>query len=628
MKLYAPVLAALGTAFLIYGALVASAAPARPWTVAVYLDADHNLDSSALDDLLEMTQAGPLKNVNVVYQLDRKDDEEGAGPGVERGVIENGKRVEVETLPELNSDDPQNVAAFLNWAYDSYPSARRGLIMWDHGGQWDGGFGGDTHGPGLSEENSGNLKPEAFAAALQGVLKTLGGQPLDFLGFDTCLMGGAELIAQFAPLTRLYIADAEIDYGNGWNYAPTLRVLDATPEISMTDFGAQEVRLWEAQHREDASDKLYGVHAAYDTSRWPEVQKQLDALSVTLTPLIGAPGTAGFLWRARGEAFQYSFDNEGQPGKTLPYIDLGHFAAKVSQYSGDADVKAKAAALGAATDQLVIAKSLGSRRNGASALSIYYPTQKQTVPDAELLTRYKALSMNTVSPNTAGAWANFQQTWTEAVRADTTPPGLKNADLTPNKDSGALVSFTAEGADVYSALVSLYQALGKGQYLDYGDVYYKRITAGDYRFDWKTQAWSVGDGEVSSLITADRGDPDDEFMSASAQYTPPGSEPYDVIVQFSGDGEVTGLLDDSGESPIGMDAEEGAALQFYLRTYDETTEEYGWQLQKEKLDVTADDLSNLMAEQSELPDGTFELDFSVSDYAGNTAGDNLEIDVR
>ena len=138
-----------GITFLLSSA--AHAAESRPWTVAVYLDADHNLDSSAITDLEEMAQAGALKNVRLVYQLDRNEDMEGAKAGVERGVIENGKRVAVQQLPELNSDDPRNVADFMTWAYSAYPSQKRGLVMWDHGGQWDGGFGGDEHGPGLGD---------------------------------------------------------------------------------------------------------------------------------------------------------------------------------------------------------------------------------------------------------------------------------------------------------------------------------------------------------------------------------------------------------------------------------------------------------------------------------------------
>ncbi|ULH17038.1 clostripain-related cysteine peptidase (plasmid) [Deinococcus sp. KNUC1210] len=605
---------------LFLGTTQAAPAQPRPWTVAVYLDADHNLDSSALDDLKEMTEAGPLKNVRVVYQLDRNDDAEGAGPGVERGLIENGKRVPVQRLPELNSDNPQNVAAFMTWAYSAYPSAHHGLVMWDHGGQWDGGFGGDTHGPGVSDDESGTLTPEAFSQAAQRALKGLGIAQLDFLGFDTCLMGGAELVAQFAPLTRLYIADAEIDYGDGWNYAPTLQALDRTPEQPMKTFGAQEVRFWEAQHRSNRSDQLYGVHAAYDTSMWPDVQAKLGSFAQGLTKAFATPAAAGLLWRARGEAIQYDFSDDGQPGVTRPYVDLGQFAGKVAQYTQDPALKAQASALSTSIARMVVAKSVGKKRTAASALSIYYPTHQETIPDTDTLNRYAALPMNA-----GAAWSNFERAWTAAVRADTSPPLLKNVQMAGvNKDGSAQFEFTAGGADVYAAMASLYQDLGHDQYLDYGDVYYTRLVGGDYSFDWMPTTWSLSDGTHTTAVTADHGEPDDEFLTASAQYTPPGEDPFDVLVQFSEDGEVIGALDDSGDTPIGIDLEKGGTLRFYLRTYDGGKDTYGRQLQKSVLKITRDDLSNLKADLVDLPAGNFQMYFSVYDFAGNNASDFAE----
>lgn len=609
---------------LLFSCALAAPAEPRPWTVAVYLNADHNLDSSALADLQEMTEAGPLKNVRVVYQLDRDDDAEGARSGVERGLIENGQRVPVQQIPELNSDSPQNVAAFMTWAYSTYPSTHHGLVMWDHGGQWDGGFGGDTHGPGLSDSQPGNLTPEAFSQAASQALKGLGIPQLDFLGFDTCLMGGAELIAQFAPLTRLYIADAEIDYGDGWNYAPTLQALDRAPEQTMLAFGAQEVKFWEAQHRDNRSDQLYGVHAAYDTSRWAEVQAKLNIFAQSLTKAFVNPSSAGYLWRARGEAIQYSFMDDGRPGVTRSYVDLGQFASKVGQYTPDAALKGQATALSASITQLVVAKSVGQKRTAASALSIYYPTHQQTVPDAASLTRYAALPMN------AGqAWLAYERAWTAAVQADTTPPLVKNVQMSRvNKDGSAHFEFTAGGADVYAAMASLYQTLGDGQYLDYGDVYYTRLVGGDYEFDWQPTVWAISDGKVSSYLTADHGEPDDEFLTVSARYTPLGEDPFDVLVQFSEDGEVIGVLDNSSDTPIGIDLEVGGTLQFYVRTYDEEKDEYGMELQEDSLKITSDDLSNLQAELVELPEGDFELDISVFDFAGNAASDFAEFSFK
>lgn len=592
----------------------------KPWTVAVYLDADHNLDESALMDLEEMTSAGPLKNVNVVYQLDRNDD---VGPsGVERGLILNGKRKVVQKLPELNSDDPKNVAGFIQWSYSTYPGRQRALVMWDHGGQWDGGFGGDEHGPGLKDGETGNLTPEAFAGALKSAL---GGQPLDVLAFDTCLMGGAELLAQFAPYTRVYIANPELDYGDGWNYAPTLQFMNSKPNVPLKEFAQQEVKFWQAQHREALDDRYYAVHAAYDTSAWPQTQRAINEFATALGAQQKNASLAGAFWRARAESIQYSYSTEdGQPGLTRPYVDLGNYASKIASFVPDATLKAKVAALNRALSGLVIAKSVGEKRQAASALSVYFPTHQALLPGGGLLARYAKLPFNA-----GGQWNSFERNWVKTVQADKTPPLLKHVQLTnTNKDGTTTFDFSVGGADVYAVMVSLYQKLGQGHYLDYGDIYYTRIVGGDYSFDWEPLTWVMSDGKKNSLITADHGDPDDAFMTASALYTTPDGDSFDVLVQFTDTGEVIGVLDDSSDTPTAIDLEKGGSLQFYLRTYDESTEEYGWKLQPEKLKVAKKDLSNLTADLEALPPGNFEMDFSVFDFAGNQNSDLVEFALK
>lgn len=592
----------------------------KAWTVAIYLDADHNLDSSALDDLKEMTKAGTLKNVSVVYQLDRNDD---VGPsGVERGIILNGKRKVVQKLPELNSDDPKNVTSFIQWAYKTYPSRQRALIMWDHGGQWDGGFGGDEHGPGLQDGETGVLTPEAFTQALKN---GLGGKPLDLLAFDTCLMGGAELMAQFAPYARVYIANPELDYGDGWNYAPTLKMLNDQPTAPLKLIAQQEVKLWQAQHREALDDRHYAVHAAYDLSAWPQAQRALNEFSVALSAQQKKSALAGAFWRARAESIQYSYSTEdGQPGLTRPYVDLGHYASKIAAFVPEATLKAKAAALNRALSNVVIAKSVGEKRQAASAVSIYFPTHQALMPDEALLNRYAKLPFNA-----SGQWNTFERQWVKTVQADKTPPLLKNVSLSKiGKDGSATFDFTTGGADMYAVMASLYRNLGRGKYLDYGDIYYTRLTGGDYTFDWQPLTWVMTDGKRTSLITADHGDPDDTFMTASALYTSPDGDSFDVLVQFTEDGEVIGVLDDSGESPTAIEVEKGGTLQFSLRTYDEKTESYGWEPQPQKLRITKADLSNLTADLDALPEGNFEIDFSAFDYAGNQATELVEFSLE
>jgi hypothetical protein len=86
------------------------------------------------------------------------------------------------------------------------------VILWDHGGSWRYGFGGDTQngtrqGPGMTIDDVAH----ALRAGLEGAGVT-DERPLDVLSFDACLMGGLESAWVYRDLAEVYIAAAEIDF--------------------------------------------------------------------------------------------------------------------------------------------------------------------------------------------------------------------------------------------------------------------------------------------------------------------------------------------------------------------------------------------------------------------------------
>jgi Clostripain family len=137
----------------------AQAAP-NSWTILVYLHADHNLEGSSVTDLEEMEQVGSSAGFKIVYQWDRNET-----PSVVRGEVTKSpadgvQSRTVQKLPGLNSDDPKVLADFVRWGIKTYPAQRYGLIMWDHGGQWQ-GFGGD-------EQNGQNAQRHVLDAGRCG----------------------------------------------------------------------------------------------------------------------------------------------------------------------------------------------------------------------------------------------------------------------------------------------------------------------------------------------------------------------------------------------------------------------------------------------------------------------------
>lgn len=597
--------------------------PARTWTVAVYLHADHDLDSSAIADIEEMAGAGQgnLRNVRVVYYLDRNDDAEDSDTGTEMGVIENGERRVVRELPEQNSDDPKVLTDFITWAYKTYPSQKRGLILWDHGGQWDGGFGGDEHGPGIRDKQAGSMTLRDSAAAVETALATLKVNQLEFLSFDTCLMAGAEILAQFAPLTQLFIADAELDFGDGWDYKNTLEYLDANPSATMQAFGKAQVQFWEAHHlasgSEDDRDKR--TNAAFDTSLWPAAEEALDAFSADLTTLMANPQERAALLRARSEAYEYGFNSDqDKPGTRQAYIDLGHFARRAAQLSSDARLKASAAQLVTAIDRMTVAKSIGDKIPGASAFSIYMPLKGKLPEDTtSALLSYSKLELNTTS------WQGFQSRWISTLQG--TAPTLAFRDIAVARQGTSYrVEFTPTGAYLDAVLVNLYGVKGNVT-TDYGDIYYQRA-AGKAGFTWTPTIWTVSDGRTASQVTADRDEPDSPLYTSAALYTPPGQQDgFDIILRFNAAGRVVGVLDTSGLSPTGISLKAGGTLQMYTRTYRGAEERPTEALVGPRLTIGAAGLGSLSAAPAPLPAGQYQLAFSIFDQLGNEDGEAVDL---
>ena len=104
------------------------------WTFMVYMAGDNNLDGAALRDIAEMAKAGSTKDVHILVQLDRLEDQK-----TRRFRITPGggfKKDCIETFSETNTGDPQTLFSFCQWAVDNYPADRYALILWNHGSGW------------------------------------------------------------------------------------------------------------------------------------------------------------------------------------------------------------------------------------------------------------------------------------------------------------------------------------------------------------------------------------------------------------------------------------------------------------------------------------------------------------
>ena len=345
------------------------------WHIGIYMAADNNLDGAASRDLLEMVAANRNGAANVTVFLDRAEPD-AYQPRTVPGVPQTGEahilRMKgrgfevVEELSEIDSTDPQYVAKFIQRIAQE-PEERKALIFWNHGAP-------DRYG---SDETDGarSIRLSELASAFEH--PTLD-EPYHFevLGFDTCLMGSLGALETFAPLSDVYIASAELEPGDGWDYRGLLEGLQ-DPQATAESFGEITVSAFQRFYSNNPgrTSGLGVTLAAFSTDLAAVDQSLIDwALAAENRDdraLNEATALFSGITRAVGGATPYGAKGEGSAAS----YDLGDTLNLLVNDVQDSQVKKTSAALLSALQATRIAfattrsesKALGvSTRNTAS----------------------------------------------------------------------------------------------------------------------------------------------------------------------------------------------------------------------------------------------------------------------
>ena len=357
------------------------AAPVN-WTVLVYMVADNDLEPFALQDINEMEAASAAAGVRVVVQIDRSsryDNASGDWNGTRRYLIGHDNDASTITstliadLGELNMGDPQTLADFLAWGFDTYPAARYLVDLWNHGYGWSGGFGNDLG-------NNDHLSLSELALALEAAAEHLG-RPLDILAFDACLMQQMEVAYEFARIADYLVAAEDLEPAAGWPYDAMLAPLAADPSAAPGDVAGRLV---------EAYLDYYGLQgeAMMSATRLSTVRTALfdamNALALQLSPLVESRATAPAdsaaraMWDAR-DLSPSMFNGD--------LIDLGEFTRRLSEDPRLPDAARASAALAReALNSSVVAEGHTVYRPGLSGLSVYLPSV--SLPSRYAITRF------------------------------------------------------------------------------------------------------------------------------------------------------------------------------------------------------------------------------------------------
>ena len=365
------------------------------WSFIVHMAGDNNLDGVALRDIAEMARAGSRKDVNILVQLDRIEDNL-----TRRFRITQGggfKKDCIESFGDTNTGDPQILYEFVKWAADNYPADRYALILWNHGSGWWEDAKSRAAGPAAKKprrrlfrqpvcnpvpqehlnipapqehrsicyddtSDGDALDNRELRIVLAGICALLG-RKIDLLGMDACLMNMVEVAYQLRESVNVIVGSEIEEPFDGWPYAEILTRLTARPRQDAAALARWVVKSYLLSYK--GKDETV-TQSALDVNRIGEMTAKVDALSASL---LAALETDSKLIEAAWRRSPRFYDDN--------YIDLACFTKNLRK-KADAELQAKVvdliAALKAGKGRAILCQGkLGRQVRGTCGLSIYFP---------------------------------------------------------------------------------------------------------------------------------------------------------------------------------------------------------------------------------------------------------------
>jgi len=341
-----------------------SAAAGGSWTVLLYSIADTDLEPFMMDDIAELGSAAGSGDLQVMALVDRAgeySDADVLGLGDwEGGKLLNldarGSATEVTDMGDVDTGDPETLAAFVTQGIQDHPADHYALVISDHGASW----------PGVGGDEGSDYNGLSLAELRQGIgagLAAAGLDKLDLLGFDACLMATYEVASTMAPLAERMIASQELEPGHGWDYTAFQSAAD---HADVNTLGKAIIDGFQAQAVSEQTDSSITL-SLIDLTRMGEVDQAVASLSAALTERVDnlAP-TVG-----RTLAHTLGFGRSADPAQDTNMTDLGILAGELSvEATGIAD---EADQVVRAVNDVVLATVDGQATTGATGLSIYFP---------------------------------------------------------------------------------------------------------------------------------------------------------------------------------------------------------------------------------------------------------------
>ncbi len=334
------------------------------WAVYWYL-CGSDLESEggfATADLQELLEVELPENVTVVIETGGAQEWQNDlvdGSLLQRYVYTGDGLELVDEQPSASMGDSETLEDFLRFAKDNYPADRTAVVFWNHGG-------GSVSGASFDEiYDYDSLTLSEMYAAFSAVWEPdAEDQPLELVGFDTCLMATVDTAYTFCDLSRYLVASEETEPANGWYYTRWLQAL--ADDTSMD--GAALGRVICDAYYEGCQAVGTEDGATLSLTDLSEIGPLLEAYeSFGAQALSAAAEDPGFLSRfGRAAAGSENYGGNTREQGYTNLLDLGHLARRTAE-----ELPAAQEVLDA-LDGCVLYRVSGKYRTESTGLSCYY----------------------------------------------------------------------------------------------------------------------------------------------------------------------------------------------------------------------------------------------------------------
>ena len=263
---------------------------------------------------------------------------------------------EVDSMDKANMGEPDALSDYMNWVCQNYSTDRYALVLWNHGGGPNVGYGCDEnfyYDTLTLSEMSEALKNSPFNEE----------NKLEWVSFDACLMASIEVAEVFSPYANYLIASQESEpgFGHDYSYLSCLNDGDATGDIVGKEVADTYMAYYNALVNQDPRFECDVTMSCMDLSQIETVKSAMDTLFTEAEDGI-SKGDFGEIVRCRTKTKAFGVFTTSD---SYDLIDLYSLSEQLSgMYSASADLQN-------ALEQFVVVNA--ANVDGAHGVSVYYP---------------------------------------------------------------------------------------------------------------------------------------------------------------------------------------------------------------------------------------------------------------